>query len=167
MKHLSSKTALGAIALIVSSCAPAFAQNADHIARVQDGQSCVGCNLFQADLSYRDLPRIDVSGARLTQSNLSLATMNGARFNGADLSISNLYGGRFTGASFVDADLSRTTLVGTYWGSADLSRANLDDANLSGAEMGRVRGLTQAQLETACGDAATQLPAGLSVRACR
>lgn len=156
-----------AIAAMISLTSASLAQDAGQIARVQAGQSCAGCNLFQADLSYRDLPGIDVSGSRLRQANLALATMNGARFDNANLSVANLFGGRFTGASFRNADLSQAVLVGTYFGSADLSGANLSGANLSGAEMASVRGLTQAQLNAACGDSSTQLPAGLRITDCR
>ncbi|MHA0110809.1 pentapeptide repeat-containing protein, partial [Klebsiella pneumoniae] len=50
---------------------------------------------------------------------------------------------------------------------ANLQGAKMDGANFAGAEMRRTRGLTQAQLNTACGDASTQLPAGLHIQACR
>ncbi|MHA6288402.1 pentapeptide repeat-containing protein [Maricaulis sp. CAU 1757] len=156
-----------ALALMIAATGAASAQDASQIARVQAGQSCPGCNLFQADLAYRDLPRIDVTGARLRQANLALATMNGARFDRADLSIANLFGARFTGASFRQADLSRAVLVGAHFGSANLSGANLSGAILSGAELNEAHGLTQAQLSGACGDASTRLPAGLTVPACR
>ena len=36
----------------------AAAQNAGHIAKVQNGQSCPGCNLFQADLAKADTIQI-------------------------------------------------------------------------------------------------------------
>ena len=39
-------------------------------------------------------------------------------------------------------------------------------ANFGGAEMGRARGLTQAQLNGACGDETTELPRGLRLRGC-
>ncbi len=156
-------------ALAFSACfgGLAAAQDAGQIARVQAGQSCPGCNLFQAELSYLDLPGIDVSGARLRQANLALVTMNHARFDGTDLSVSNLFGGRFTGASFRNANLTRANLVGAYFGSADFAGANLSGATLSGAELGSARGLTQSQLSSACGDATTQVPPGLTVPACR
>lgn len=147
--------------------APAAAQNAGEIARVQSGQDCPGCNLFQADLAYRDLEGLDLSGARLRQADLSLSTMNHASFARADLSVSNLFGARFTAASFRNADLSRANAVGAYFGSADFTGAVLDGTNLAGAEMETARGLTQAQLSAACGDGATRLPEGLTLRACR
>lgn len=156
---------LAALAILTLGTA-AHAQDASQIARVQSGQSCPGCNLFQADLSYLDLPGIDVSGSRLRQASLALVTMNGARFDNANLSVANLFGGRFTSASFRGADLSRANLVGAYLHSADLTGANLEGANLSGAELGTTRGLTQSQLNRACGDESTELPAGLHIPRC-
>ncbi|WP_417470189.1 pentapeptide repeat-containing protein [Maricaulis sp.] len=161
------KRILVAIAILLSASAAANAQDAAQIARVQAGQSCPGCNLFQAELSYRDLPDIDLSGSRLRQANLALATMNRTRFDNANLSVANMFGARFSRASFRNADLSHAVLVGTYFGGADLSGANLAGANISGAEMALAVGLTQTQLNQACGDASTELPAGLRVRPCR
>jgi uncharacterized protein YjbI with pentapeptide repeats len=155
-----------AILAMITISTGAFAQDSSQIARVQAGQSCSGCNLFQADLAYRDLPGIDVSGARLRQANLALSTLNRARMDNTDLSVANLFGARLTGASLRNANLSQAVLVGTYFGSANLSGATLAGANLSGAEMSNTRGLTQSQLNTACGDAATELPAGLHVPRC-
>jgi len=154
----------GALALTVPA---ASAQSATDIAKAQAGQTCTDCNLFQAELSFKQIKNVSFEGSRLRQSDFTLATMDGVNFDGANLSISNLYGGRFTGASFKNADLSRAILVGGSFGSADFTGANLGDANLSGAEMERSRGLTQAQLDGACGDASTQLPTGLSVQHCR
>jgi len=156
-----------AILLILAPAMAAQAQDSAQISRVQSGQSCTGCNLFQADLSYRDLPGIDVSGSRLRQADLSLATMNGARFDNANLSVANLFGARFSGASFRNADLSNSVLVGTYFGNAFMTRANLSGANLSGAELETVRGLIQSQLNAACGDDSTRLPAGLVISYCQ
>lgn len=161
MKRLALITAA-----ILALAAPAIGQNAGEIARVQAGSSCAGCNLFQADLAYRDLPNVNLSGARLRQANLSLSTMNGANFSRADLSVADLFGGRFTGASFVHANLQNANLVGAYFGSASFAGADLTGAILSGAEMEQVRGLTQAQLDTACGDQETRLPAGLRIPVC-
>lgn len=156
-------TALAAVLLV----APASAQNAGEIARVQSGQNCSDCNLFQADLAYRDLEGIDVSGSRLRQADLSLSTMNQARFDRADLSVANLFGARFSGASLRNADLTRANAVGVWFGGADLTGARLDGTILSGAYLRTARGLTQAQLDTACGDRSTELPAGLSLSPCR
>lgn len=60
--------------------------------------------------------------------------------------MANLRGARFDGADFRDADLRR--------------------ANISGVDLSSARGLTQDQLDEACGDGATRAPKGLVVRAC-
>ncbi|MEL6861253.1 MAG: pentapeptide repeat-containing protein [Pseudomonadota bacterium] len=145
---------------------PAFAQDAAAIAKVQSGQSCAGCNLFQADLAYRDAKKLDLSGARLRQSNLSLATYDDVNLTGANLSVANLFGARFNRANFKDANLQNATAVGTFFGSSNLSGANLTGANLSGADLKIARGLSQAQLNSACGDASTQLPSGKTIPTC-
>lgn len=162
MKHL-----IAPIALALMASGSAAAQNPGQIAHAQAGADCPGCNLFQADLSYRTLDRADFSRARLRQADLSLSTFNHARFDGADLVTANLFAARLTGANFMNADLSRATLVGAHFGGANLAGARLDGANISGAELAEAHGLTRSQLAAACGDASTTLPAGLSAPSCR
>ncbi len=145
---------------------PALAQDAAAIAKVQSGQSCPGCNLFQADLTYRDGKKMNLSGARLRQSDLSLATYDDVNLSGANLSVANLFGARFNRANFKDANLQNATAVGTFFGSSNLSGANLSGANLSGADLKITRGLSQAQLNGACGDASTKLPNGKTIPSC-
>jgi uncharacterized protein YjbI with pentapeptide repeats len=174
-----TRAALTALALALLSAGPAIAQTAtggpitspeareNTIGSVRNGAaSCAGCDLFQADLSYSDISRRDFSGSRLRQADLELVTADRARFRGANLSIANLFGGRFSSADFTNANLERAVLVGAYLGGARFSGAVLTDANLSGAEMADAVGLTQAQLNGACGDATTTLPAGLTVPNC-
>lgn len=134
--------------------------------RVVAGAQCKGCDLFQVDLSYKDLQGRDLSETRLRQSDLSLATLDKARFVNANLSIVEAYGARFENADFTGADMTRGSFVGAYMGGAQLKNAKLDSANLSGAYLASARGLTQVQLDRACGDATTELPAGLSIKAC-
>lgn len=148
------------------TAAPAIAQDAAEIARVEAGEPCQGCNLFQANFSYSVLKDAQVANARLRQSNLSLAIMDGSNFRNADLSVSNLFGARLTGADLTRTNLQDATLVGTYLGGVTLTGADLTGANLSGAELITATGLTQEQLSTACGDHTTQLPAGLSIPQC-
>ena len=80
-------------------CTPVSAQNASQIAAVQDGKSCAGCNLFQANLAYQDASKMDLSNARLRQANLSLATYDDVDFSRANLSVANLFGARFNRAT--------------------------------------------------------------------
>jgi len=157
-----------ALALLATGLAlPASAQNAGQIARVQAGAHCPGCNLFQADLANRTLNSKKLAGARLRQADLSAAVMNRTDFSGGDLRDFEAYGGVFGGASFARANLTNASFVGAFLERANFSRAILSGVNFSGAEMDRARGLSQAQLNRACGDGATRLPRGLTIPTCR
>jgi uncharacterized protein YjbI with pentapeptide repeats len=156
---------LALAALLFAS--PAAAQNAGQIARVKAGVSCPGCNLFQADLSGLEKTGQNLSGARLRQADLSLVVMNRASFARGDLRDVNAYGGVFGGASFAGANLTNASFVGAYLVGARFAGANLSGVNFSGAELDRAGGLTQRQLDRACGDQATRLPRGLRIPACR
>lgn len=153
---------LSALALAL----PAQAQNAAQISRARGGASCPGCNLFQASFGGAEMHGRNFSGARLRQADLSLSVMNRSNFSGADLRDVDAYGAVFGGANFAGANLTNASFVGTYLQGANLRGANLSGANFSGAEMDRVVGVTQAQLNQACGDTATTVPAGLHIRAC-
>lgn len=134
--------------------------------RVRGGASCARCDLFQIDLSYHHVSGRDFAGSRLRQSDLSLASADRTRFHGANLSLANLFGVRASHGDFTDANLEGAILVGGYFGAARFNGAALTGANVSGAELAGAIGLTQTQLNTACGDSTTTLPAGLTVPAC-
>ena len=167
MKPLTLAAAAAvALASFVVACRPAFAQNAAQIERARGGASCPHCNLFQADFSNLELKGRNFAGARLRQADMSAAVMNRTTMAGADLRDVNAFGAVFTGASFAGANLTNASFVGTYLQGANFRGANLAGVNFSGAEMGRATGLTQAQLNEACGDESTQLPPGLRLRSC-
>lgn len=155
-----------ALALLLATALPAVAQNASQISRVRAGQSCAGCNLFQGDFSGMEVRGLNLSGARLRQSDLSLAVMNRTRFARSDLRDVEAYGAVFSSSSFAGANLTNASLVGAYLDGANLSGANLSGTNLSGARLNRATGLSQSQLNRACGDEATVLPPGLRIPAC-
>jgi uncharacterized protein YjbI with pentapeptide repeats len=157
---------LAALAL-VAGAAPASAQNAGQIASVRNGASCPRCNLFQADLSNLELKSKNLTGARLRQADFSTAVMNRTSFAGGDLRDVNAYGAVLTGASFARADLTNASFVGAYLQGANFTGAKLSGVNFSGAEMNRAVGLTQGQLNQACGDDSTLIPRGFSIPRCR
>ncbi len=136
------------------------------IERVRGGAGCARCDLFQIDLSYQSIAGRNFSDSRIRQADFSLATADGANFNGANLSLTNFFGARLTRADLRDANLEGATLVGAYLGGARMQGAVLTGANLSGAELANAVGLSQAQLNGACGDATTTLPAGMTIRSC-
>jgi uncharacterized protein YjbI with pentapeptide repeats len=144
---------LSAFALALAGAVPAQAGTADGSASVKVGaQGCPQCSLAGTDLSNQCLQNSDFSGADLDDAKLVLtclshANLRDAKLRRADLSGANLFEAKLGGADFAGALLSSTSLK-----SADLRHA---------------KGLTQAQLDTACGDARTRLPAGLAVKACQ
>ncbi|MVX64000.1 pentapeptide repeat-containing protein [Clostridium chromiireducens] len=75
---------------------------------------------------------------------------------GVDLRKTNLRGADLRGAFLIAANLSGTDLSG-----ADLIGADLRDANLRGANLAGCIFVTQAQINTAKGDASTKLPSSL------
>ncbi|MEP1143579.1 MAG: pentapeptide repeat-containing protein [Henriciella sp.] len=146
--------------------APAIAQNATQIAQAKAGQSCADCNLFQADLSFEESKNVDLSGARLRQSNMALSTFEGVNFSGANLSVANLFGARLNRTDLSGANLENAVAVGTYFGSSNFAGANLNGTNFSGANLTIAKGLTQTQLNRACGDHSTRLPTGKTIPSC-
>jgi uncharacterized protein YjbI with pentapeptide repeats len=154
------------IAALVAGALPAQAQNAGQIARVRGGASCPGCNLFQGDFSGLEARGLNLSGARIRQADLSLATLNRTRFANADLRDVEAFGGVFSSSNFNGADLTNSSWVGAYLQGSSFSGARLNGADFSGAQLVGATGLTQRQLDTACGDASTTLPGRLTIPAC-
>ena len=155
-----------AVAVAATVASPVVAQNAGQIARVRGGASCAGCNLFQGNFSGIEASGLNLSGARLRQSDLSLAVMNRTRFSNADLRDVEGYGGVFSSSSFAGANLTNASFVGAYLDGANFSGATLTGANLSGATLIRATGLSQGRLNQACGDETTRLPRGLTIPSC-
>lgn len=155
-----------AATLIAVTALPAAAQNASQISRVRGGSDCPGCNLFQGDFSGMEVRGLNLAGARLRQADLSLTVMNRTRFSRADMRDVDAYGGVFSGSNFAGADLTNASFVGAYLDGATFAGARLSGTNLSGAHLARAIGLTQSQLNQACGDDATVLPSGLRIPAC-
>lgn len=115
--------------------------------------------------------RSNFSGARLSGASLEKVEFLRSNLGSAGLVGAKLTKGDFKRSSFEKADLTNAVL--RY---ANISRANFKDARLAGAELSHaftlgtdfsgtdlsaVRGLTQDQLDVACGDSKTRLPAKL------
>lgn len=107
--------------------------------------------LTRADASHSEFTAADFTQADLTRARLVDASCPRARFERARLEQANARGADFTRASFAHADVTRM---------------DLEDADLSGADLRNARGLTQAQLDQACGDRHTRLPRGLTIARC-
>lgn len=160
------RSLIAVILTLAALAPPALAQNARDIARVRGGASCPGCNLFQGDFSGLQARGLNLAGARLRQADLSLSVMNRTRFTNADMRDVEAYGGVFSSSNFAGADLTNASFVGTFLEGANFSGAKLAGTNLSGAQLAGATGLTQRQLDEACGDEATQLPGSLRIPYC-
>ena len=150
MRHIA--VAVFAV-LAAGALFPAHAANGLGEASIRAGNhDCPHCQLAGADLTNQcvkggDLTGADFDRARLVLACMSKANFRSASFRGADLSGANLSDSKLDGADLTDAIFSATQARGT-----DFSHA---------------KGLTQAQLDGACGDAKTRVPAGLQVRQCQ
>jgi uncharacterized protein YjbI with pentapeptide repeats len=87
-----------------------------------------------------------LKGVNLSKGDFGRSVFERADLSGASMRLSNLARARFGGANLSGADLSQAFVFATRFEDTDLST---------------VKGLTQAQVEVACGNAKTQLPAGL------
>ncbi len=117
---------------------------------------------LKLNISGAKLSRSDLSGAFLSSAKLSLANLSGAKLSDADLSRSDLSGANLISAKLSGAKLSGAKLSGAFLNSADLSGADLNSADLSGAALSTAYGLTEDQLKDAklC---QTQLPPGITL----
>ena len=94
------------------------------------------------------------------------ANLTGADFQKAELGRVNFSKATITGTSFPMANLSRAELRGTtFEGPIDFTDAFLFLARLEGLDLSKATGLQQVQIDLACGDAKTKLPAGLKAPA--
>jgi uncharacterized membrane protein (DUF485 family) len=97
----------------------------------------------------------------LHDADLQRAYIDDAQLEGVELDDAQLQGAVLRGAQLKRAVLRNAQLQGADLRDAQLEDAELDGAQLQGADLRQARGLTQAQLEAARGNAETQLPAGL------
>ena len=113
-------------------------------------------DLSAALVAFAGLPRANLSGAVLNETYLPGAVLFKANLSGVSLILADLSGAVLEGVDLSGARLYEADLSGAHLEGADLSGAILD-----GVDLRKANGLTQAQLDTAHGDANTQLPDGL------
>lgn len=120
------------------------------------------------------------------RSGFDNVSAQGASFAGAELQRASFKGAKLDGANFEKAELGRASfanaaLTGTNFSLANLSRADFKGATIGGPmafdsafmfltrieglDLSAATGLVQAQVDLACGDEKTKLPAGLSMPA--
>ncbi len=115
----------------------------------------------KADLGNTDLEGANLQGAHLSFAKLQKAKLGDAKLQKANLQGANLQGAHLSRAKLQGAHLSFANLQKADLGYANLQGAHLRGANLRGADLREAKGLTQEQLDRACGDAETKLPDSL------
>ncbi len=161
-----------------------------------DGSNLTGAHFRKALMYKIEGDNVNLNGANLADATLTEANLGNSVFIGTDFKRADLTRGKFKGGdfrktsferaiasdvnfentNFTDANLDHINLhnanlkggqfKNVTFGNAVLLEASLDGANLSDANMAQVQGLKQDQLDTACGNANTRLPFGLSVPYC-
>jgi uncharacterized protein YjbI with pentapeptide repeats len=113
-----------------------------------------------------DCPACNLSGADLTNTCVKAKNLAGADFDGAKAVLMCMSYANFSNATFRGTDLSGANLAHATLDGADMTGAILSITSLKGTDLTHVRGLTQAQLNQACGDDQTKVAAGLTVHVC-
>jgi hypothetical protein len=113
-----------------------------------------------------DCPACNLKGADLTNTCVKAKNLTAANFDGAKAVLMCMSFANFTNATFRGTDLSGANLAHANLDGADMTGAVLSITSLKGTDLTQVRGLTQAQLNQACGDDQTKVAPGLKVHTC-
>lgn len=176
------------LALLTS---PAQAFDDDDLRLLAQNNACYQCDLRDVVLSGKILHIVRLGNSDLVGARLDRIEAYEADFSGANLTDADFSSARMTFSIFVRSNLTRANLGDAILNVTDMRQANLAGANLSRANLGSsdlrgvdltgaflyrtilyrtklvdAKGLTQEQLDDACGNETTKLPAGLVVRPC-
>lgn len=139
----------------------AFSGAANSAALVPDGAA-----VARIRAGHHDCPHCILTNADLTNECVKHGNLEGAVFDGAKLVLMCMSYADFKGASFRGTDLSGANLAHARLDGADFAGAKLTITSIRGADLSRSRGLTQQQLDRACGNSQTRVPAPLRARTC-
>ena len=105
-------------------------------------------DLSGADLSRANLNHVNLIGAYLCETDLTMANVSDADLTGANLRGANLRGANLRGTTLNQANLEGTDLSGAHLMLVNLIEANLSWVNLSEANL-KIANLTRANLSEA------------------
>jgi len=127
--------------------------------------------LKQSDFSQAILERVDLTRAHIYRSDFRLSNLEHAIlkfaqpidscFQWANLKFADLTNVVFAGSDLSHANLHNATLTDAVW-----ERVVISQTILSGADLSNAQRLTQHQLNQACGDDKTILPANYTIPPC-
>lgn len=143
---------LAAYAVVPAQADPSLKADPKAVARLEAGiVDCPGCRL---------------AGANLFNTCVKAKNLRGANFDGANATLMCMSFADFRGASFRGTILDAANLGSARLDGADITGARTRITSFAGTDLTRVKGLTQSQLDAACGDAKTKVPAGMKVHFC-
>jgi uncharacterized protein YjbI with pentapeptide repeats len=135
-----------------------------------NGATGIATDFQKASLNHALLDNAKLSDAKFTEADLRAAKLRGADLRNANLRMANvrfaeLQNADLRGANLQQALLALADLTETKFGSTaeGLTKRKTD---LRGADLRGSFGLTQEQLDNACGDEETTLTRGLTVSPC-
>ncbi|NVP57511.1 pentapeptide repeat-containing protein [Mycoplana rhizolycopersici] len=132
-----------------------------------------GATLTKANFNRVEAYRVGFEGvaangatfasAELQRANFKNASLAGVDFEKAELGRADFRGAVISGASFPLANLSRADFSkATFDQPLDFSQAFMFLTRIEGLDLTNAKGLSQEQVNLACGDGKTRLPAGLT-----
>lgn len=126
------------------------------------GTSFARVEAYRTDFSSLSADDASFESAELQRSNFSNARLSNANFTKADLGRSQFDGAEVGGSRFSLANLARADFrKATFSKPANFDRAFLFLTRLEGVDLAAATGLSQWQVDMACGNDDTVLPAGL------
>lgn len=118
---------------------------------------------YRADFSHMDAQGAVFASAEMQRSNFQGARLNNVSFAKAELGRAQFHDADLSGISFSFANLARADFrQATVTAPIDFDRAFLFLTRIEGVDLSNSTGLSQWQLDMACGDARTGLPSGLA-----
>ena len=118
---------------------------------------------YRTDFSGIEAKAASFESAELQRSNFKKASLSNVNFTKADLGRSQFDGAELGGSRFSLANLARADFRGaTFSAPVDFDRAFFFLTRIEGVDLSAATGLVQWQLDMACGNDETALPAGLT-----
>ncbi|WP_192365934.1 pentapeptide repeat-containing protein, partial [Mesorhizobium mediterraneum] len=118
---------------------------------------------YRTDFSRMDAQGAVFASAEMQRSNFQDANLTNVDFTKAELGRAQFHDADISGSRFSFANLARADFRGaTFTAPIDFDRAFFFLTRIEGVDLSNSAGLSQWQLNMACGDARTELPSGLT-----
>lgn len=128
-----------------------------------DGANFSRVEAYRTDFSGLIAKDASFESAELQRSNFKDASLLNGNFTKADLGRSQFEGADIGGSRFAMANLARADFrTAKFSNHVDFEKAFLFLARLEGVDLSAATGLSQWQLDMACGDDKTKLPPGFT-----